>query len=89
MIVPRNADGRESDALPGDARRARRQVRAGAPSQLALSAVDRVLDLNHRSRLDQIDAALAAVGLRLDVGVAAIRSGSRVLRRAMVPDGQR
>ena len=47
-----------------------------APSQLALSAVDRVLDLNHGSR-DQIDAARAAVGLRLDVvGVVAIRSGS-------------
>ena len=40
------------------------------------SAVDRVLDLNHGSRLDQIDAALAADGLRLDVGVAAIHSGS-------------
>ena len=32
VIVPRNADGRESDAPPGDARRARRQVRTGAAS---------------------------------------------------------
>ena len=47
-------------------------------SELALapSAVDRGLDLNHGSRLDQIDAALAADGLRLDVGVVAIHSGS-------------
>ena len=36
-----------------------------------------MLDLNHGSRLDQIDPALAAVGLRLDVGVVvAIHSGS-------------
>ena len=48
------------------------QVGAGASPQLALSAVDRVLDLNHGSRLDQIDAALAADGRRLDVGVVAI-----------------
>ena len=41
--------------------------------------VHRVLDLNHRSRLDQIDAALAAVGLRLDVvGVAEIGSPAAV-----------
>ena len=52
------------------------QVGAGAPPQLAPTAVDRVLDLNHGSRLDQIDAAVAAGGLRLDVDVAAIRSGS-------------
>ena len=52
------------------------QVGAGAPPQLALSAVDRVFDLNHGWRLDQIDAALAADGLRLDVGVVAIDSGS-------------
>ena len=32
-----------------------------------------MFDLNHGSRLDQIDAALAAVGLRSDVGVAAKR----------------
>lgn len=32
-----------------------------------LPQVDRVLNVQHRSRLDQIDSALAAIGLRLDV----------------------
>ncbi len=31
--------------------------------------VDRLLDLRHRSRLDQIDAALAALGKRLEIGL--------------------
>ena len=77
MRVPRNADGGEGDALPGDSRTRMWASPSSRVVELALSAVDRVLDLNHRSRLDQIDAALAAVGLRLDVvGVVAIRSGS-------------
>ncbi|EAR21900.1 type II toxin-antitoxin system HicB family antitoxin [Nitrococcus mobilis] len=33
--------------------------------------VDRLIDLNHASRLDQIEAALAALGKRLDVTVKA------------------
>lgn len=33
--------------------------------------VDRVLDIEHRSRLDQMDAALAAIGRRLSVTAAA------------------
>ena len=33
--------------------------------------VDRVLDINHRSRLDQMDAALGAIGRRLQVTTAA------------------
>ncbi len=33
--------------------------------------VDRVLDVNHRSRLDQMDAALGAIGRRLQVTLAA------------------
>lgn len=33
--------------------------------------VDRLLDLNHASRLDQIEAALAALGKRLDITVEA------------------
>jgi antitoxin HicB len=32
-----------------------------------LPQVDRVLNVNHHSRLDQMDAALGAIGLRLDV----------------------
>ena len=32
-----------------------------------LPQVDRVLDVQHRSRLDQMDAALGAIGRRLDV----------------------
>lgn len=31
--------------------------------------VDRLLDLRHRSRLDRIDAALAALGKRLEIGL--------------------
>jgi antitoxin HicB len=33
--------------------------------------VDRLFDLRHASRLDQIEAAAAALGCRLDVGVVA------------------
>ena len=32
-----------------------------------LPQVDRVLDVQHHSRLDQMDAALGAIGLRLEV----------------------
>ena len=32
-----------------------------------LPQVDRVLNVNHHSRLDQMDAALGAIGLRLEV----------------------
>jgi antitoxin HicB len=35
-----------------------------------LPQVDRLLDLNHASRLDQIEAAIAALGRRLDVRMA-------------------
>ena len=35
-----------------------------------LPLVDRVLDMQHRSRLDQIDAALAAIGRHLEVSAA-------------------
>ena len=31
--------------------------------------IDRLLDLRHHSRLDQIDAALAALGKRLEIGL--------------------
>jgi len=33
------------------------------------TVIDRLFDLNHRSRLDQIEAALAALGKRLTVAV--------------------
>ena len=36
-----------------------------------LPQVDRVLDVQHRSRLDQVDAALGAIGRRLHVTAAA------------------
>ena len=36
-----------------------------------LPQVDRVLNINHHSRLDQMDAALGAIGLRLEVTSAA------------------
>ena len=34
-----------------------------------LPQIDRVLDVNHRSRLDRMDAALRAIGRRLEVTV--------------------
>ena len=37
-----------------------------------LPQVDRVLDVEHHSRLDQMDAALGAIGLRLDVSATPI-----------------
>ena len=43
---------------------------------LPRSIAGSTLNLNHGSRLDQIDAAVAAGGRRLDVGVVAIHSGS-------------
>ena len=77
MRIPRNAEGREGDALPRRFANAHVGKSELAPRLNSHSApVDRVLDLNHGSRLDQIDAALAADALRLDVGVAAIHSGS-------------
>ena len=38
--------------------------------------VDRVLDVQHRSRLDMMDAALGAIGRRLQVTVAATEASS-------------
>ncbi|HEX5795012.1 MAG TPA: hypothetical protein VFY19_04165, partial [Geminicoccaceae bacterium] len=52
--------------------RAMREVGAGR-SELArqlgwqVAQVDRLLDLNHSSSLDQIETALAALGKRLDI----------------------
>jgi antitoxin HicB len=52
-----------------------RAMREGGVSRMELarrlgwheSEVDRLLDLDHRSRLDQIETALAALGKRLDI----------------------
>ena len=38
-----------------------------------LPQVDRVLDVNHRSRLDRMDAALGAIGQRLEVRAGSTR----------------
>lgn len=40
-----------------------------------LPQVDRVLDVRHRSRLDQMDAALGAIGRRLHVAAAPASGG--------------
>ena len=40
-----------------------------------LPQVDRVLDVNHHSRLDRMDAALGAIGQRLEVNAKATRHG--------------
>jgi antitoxin HicB len=41
-----------------------------------LPQVDRVLNVQHSSRLEQMDAALGAIGLRLDVSARDMRSGA-------------
>jgi antitoxin HicB len=54
-----------------DAMRTRRITRTELARQLGLqeNAVRRLLDLDHRSHIDQIDRALAALGKRLEVRV--------------------
>lgn len=39
-----------------------------------ISQVDRTLDIQHRSRLDHMDAALSAIGQRLQIDVVAAHS---------------
>ena len=48
--------------------------------------VDRVLDIQHRSRLDQMDAALGAIGRQLHVSAAA-SSGLTFAAARVEPDG--
>ena len=52
-----------------------------------LPQVDRVLDIRHRSRLDQMDAALGAIGRRLQVTAAAAVDTS--LNPSMAPPSSR
>ena len=47
-----------------------------------LPQVDRVLDLQHRSRLDQMDAALGAIGRRLHVTAAVTAAAPPVAEEA-------
>ena len=52
-----------------------------------LPQVDRVLDVQHRSRLDQMDAALGAIGRRLHVTAAVVgedTAGSRTTNRRWI-----
>ncbi len=39
-----------------------------------ISQVDRILEIQHQSRLDHLDAALSAIGQKLQIGVVATRS---------------
>jgi len=39
---------------------------------IRLSHLDRLLDLRHASRIDEIEAALAALGKRLDVALRSV-----------------
>ncbi|MGH6898751.1 MAG: type II toxin-antitoxin system HicB family antitoxin [Geminicoccaceae bacterium] len=79
---PSPARGRPVAALPPlvaaklalyEAMRAERITRTDLARRLGLqeNAVRRLLDLDHRSHLDQIDRALAALGKRLEVRVLA------------------
>jgi antitoxin HicB len=54
-----------------EAMRAERITRTGLARRLGLqeNAVRRLLDLDHRSHIDQLDRALAALGKRLEVRV--------------------
>ena len=54
-----------------DAMRAQRITRTELARRLGLqeNAVRRLLDLDHRSHIDQIDRALAALGQRLEVRI--------------------
>ena len=47
-----------------------------------LPQVDRVLDVQHRSRLDQMDAALGAIGRRLQVTAAVTAAAPPVAEKA-------
>ncbi len=49
--------------------------------------VDRVLDIQHRSRLDQMDAALGAIGRQLHVSAAASGGSALVAARDVRYDG--
>ena len=69
MLAARVADAEE---VPLPSAAVMREVGAGK-SELArqlgwqVAQVDRLLDLNHPSSLDQIETALAALGKRLDI----------------------
>jgi antitoxin HicB len=70
-IVPLSALGMAKAALY-DAMREQRVGRAELARRLRwhLAQVSRVLDLRHASKMEQVEAALAALGLRLVVDVA-------------------
>ena len=76
--TPSPARGRPVAVLPPlmsaklalyEAMRAQRITRTGLARRLGLqeNAVRRLLDLDHRSHIDQVDRALAALGRRLEV----------------------
>jgi hypothetical protein len=60
---------RRSSAVRGDAGAAHHEDRARPPPRRAENAIRRLLDLDHRSHIDQVDRALAALGKRLEVRV--------------------
>ena len=57
------------DVVPGNEGAGNRKGRTGETLGWHLPQVDRVLNLRHRSRLDQMDAALNAIGRTLHVSV--------------------
>ena len=51
-----------------------------------LPQVDRALNIQHRSRLDQLDAALAAIGLRLDLAAREVQPSTFTALAAVAED---
>jgi len=59
----------KTGALPGDARPASQQLRAGAPPGVHERVIRRMLDPEHASKAEKIQAALAALGKQMTVEV--------------------
>ena len=51
-----------------------------------LPQVDRVLNVQHSSRLEQVDAALGAIGLRIDVSVQEVHMASATAAATDAPE---
>ena len=64
---PALARSGKARALCGDARGADQQCRAGTTFGVTENVVRKLLDLDHRSHIGQVEAALGKLGVRLEV----------------------
>jgi hypothetical protein len=69
--LTRKALGSENFALPRDADPAHPKSPIGAVQQRYKPQVDRLLDLRHDSRLDQLEQAFAVLSKRMTIAVEA------------------